>query len=378
MTDLVVASLEAWDGVWRRNQHLVAGMLRTNPDLRVLFAEPAADPSYEVLSKHLPKWGRGLRTMPLSGAEGRLWVFQPTKFLPRRVDSRTDQRLAAQVVAAANRLGFCEPVLWVNDPSAASVLRATGWASLYDITDDWLLAERTRSEHERLVRDEAYLMRACAEVVVCSQNLVSSKSQIRPVTLIHNAVEVAQYRVPASRPDDLPHGPTAVYLGTVHRDRVDVDLCAATAEALKGKGTVVLVGPAPLAPGDLRRLSAAGVAVLGPRDRDQVPGYLQWADVLLVPHVLTPFTESLDPIKLYEYQVVGRPVVSTPVAGFRDADDERITVADARDFPAAVASALATAWPFPERADGLVPTWADRVGQMAEVIERVRRAARPQ
>ena len=42
---------------------------------------------------------------------------------------------------------------------------------------------------------------------------------------------------------------------------------------------------------------------------------------------MTPFTDSLDPIKLYEYQAVGRPVVSTPVAGFREVAGERIVVA---------------------------------------------------
>ena len=63
-----------------------------------------------------------------------------------------------------------------------------------------------------------------------------------------------------------------------------------------------------------------------------MPAYLQHADVLVVPHVVTPFTDSLDPIKLYEYQAAGRPVVSTPVAGFRDAVDELVTVADAAAF----------------------------------------------
>ena len=33
MTDLVVVSLEAWDDVWRRNQHLVAGLLRSDAAL---------------------------------------------------------------------------------------------------------------------------------------------------------------------------------------------------------------------------------------------------------------------------------------------------------------------------------------------------------
>ena len=40
MTDLVVVSLEAWDQVWRRNQHLVSRLLARDPSLRVLFVEP--------------------------------------------------------------------------------------------------------------------------------------------------------------------------------------------------------------------------------------------------------------------------------------------------------------------------------------------------
>ena len=50
MTDLVVMSLEAWDDVWRRNQHLVAGLLRTDAALRVLFVEPPADPTHDLRS----------------------------------------------------------------------------------------------------------------------------------------------------------------------------------------------------------------------------------------------------------------------------------------------------------------------------------------
>jgi glycosyltransferase involved in cell wall biosynthesis len=51
-----------------------------------------------------------------------------------------------------------------------------------------------------------------------------------------------------------------------------------------------------------------------------VPGYLQHADVVIVPHLVTPFTESLDPIKAYECLAVGRPTVATTVAGFRTLD----------------------------------------------------------
>ena len=373
MTELVVLSLEAWDEVWRRNQHLVAGLLRTDPDLRVLFVEPAADPVYAALrARVLPRSGVGLRRGPrLPEVDGdRLWLLQPTKWLPRKVDSRADARLAGAVVAAAREVGFSDPVLWVNDPAGAGTLAATGWRALYDITDDWLLAPRTPAEHARLVADEAMLLARSVEVVVCSPALAASKAATRPVRLVPNAVDLAAYQRDSARPADLPDGAVALYVGTVHTDRMDLDLLAATARALAGTASVVCVGPAPLAPTDATAVTAAGVRLLGPRPAETIPAYLRHADVLVVPHAVTPFTDSLDPIKRYEYQAAGRPVVATPVAGFADSGMPRLTVAARADFPAAVAAALEVTLALPP-VDTTVPTWAHRVEQMQEVLAAV-------
>lgn len=377
MTDVVFLSLEAWNEVWRRNQHFVAGLLRTDPSLRVLFVEPAADPLYALLGRRRPSIGGGLRQLALPGAEGRIWTYQPTKWLPRKLDRGVDRRWAASVRRAARRVGFPDPILWVNDPTGAHVLAETGWPAVYDITDDWLEADRTEAEHARLVRDEGVLMDRCAEVIVCSTGLVETKGRIRPVSLVQNAVDAAFYRTPQPRPADLPGGPVALYLGTVHTDRIDVDLCVATAEAARGTGTLVFVGPALLPAEATARLETAGAVLLGSRHRDAVPGYLQHADVLVVPHVVNAFTDSLDPIKLYEYAAVGRPVVSTPVAGFRDAVDARVVSASGDQFVATVRASLPAAYAFPTGAEAAVPSWADRVSQVAEVIGRVRRSATP-
>ena len=104
--DLVVVSLEEWDAVWRRNQHLVSRLLRDDPDLRVLFVEPPADPVHAARRRTRPQRGAGLRLGPdlTSVPSGRLYLFQATKALPRRVDTRADVRLAEQVVEAADRL----------------------------------------------------------------------------------------------------------------------------------------------------------------------------------------------------------------------------------------------------------------------------------
>jgi glycosyltransferase involved in cell wall biosynthesis len=370
MTDLVVVSLERWDGVWRRNQHLIAGLLARDPALRVLFVEPPADPTHDLRSKRWPRIGAGLREID-DIAPGRLHQLQLTKRLPRRLDPRSDDRLASGIVRAVQRHGMRQPVLWINDPGIAILAERTGWPTLYDITDDWLAADRPAAELERIARAEATLMRLASAVVVCSPELVRRKQAAREVTLVPNAVDAAAYRRPMPRPSDLPDGPVALYLGTLHRDRIDVALCAATSRAIGADGTLVLVGPSALSSDDKEQLRASGVRLLGPRSRDEVIGYLQHADVLIVPHVVTPFTDSLDPIKLYEYQAVGRPVVSTAVAGFRDVEDARITVAGGSDFMDAVTAALPARSRFPAGADGSVVDWSERVEAMAEVLGRL-------
>lgn len=378
MTDLVVMSLEAWDDVWRRNQHLVSGLLRQDPDLRVLFVEPAADPLHDAVSHRRPS--RGTPVSKIIGvAPGRLWRYRPVKWLPRKLDAGADERLARAVMRAARSVGMPDPLLWINDPSATTLSTTSGWRTLYDMTDDWLTADRPPAELRRVGAAEEHLLAHAAEVVACSPELVRRKGPLRPadrqpIALIRNAVDVAAYRTLAARPADLPPAPVAVYAGTLHEDRLDVALCEQTAQGLAGAGTLVFVGPNALPAEASERLRRAGALLLGPRPRGEVVGYLQHADVLIVPHLITLFTDSLDPIKLYEYQAAGRPALSTPVAGFRDADDPRITVASGDAFVDALRRLLAARRETPW-AGTPDPTadWSDRVRTLAAILTRLSR-----
>ena len=375
MTDLVVISLESWDGVWRRNQHLLWRMLQADPELRVLFVEPAADPGHALRSGRRPALGRGPDDAHLPG---RLWTMSATKLLPRRIDKRADQRIAARIGRAAGKLGMTDPLLWVNDPGGAEVSRLTGWRTLYDMTDDRLSADRPATELARVAAQERYLLAEAQQVVACSPELQRRKSTQRatdrdPIRLVRNAVDTTAYRQLRVRPGDLPPGATVVYVGTLHADRLDIGLCEALAARLGASASLVLVGPDVLSSAARELLRAAGVVLLGARTSDEVIGYLQHATVLVVPHVVTSFTDSLDPIKLYEYQSVGRPVVSTAVAGFREAADDQIVIADSGSFPDAVLTALARSQPFGADAGRTVADWSERSDAMLGILRRMAR-----
>ncbi len=269
--------------------------------------------------------------------------------------------------------GLQRPVLWVNDAAYASLGRRTGWPTVYDITDDWLLAPQSRRQRSRLQADERMLLADAGAVVVCSPELARSRGQIRPVELIPNAVDAQLFRMPRPRPEALPPAPTAVYVGTLHDERFDVDLVARLSSA-RPDVHIALVGPDCLAEREssrLRRLT--NVHLLGPVPYETVPAFLQHADVVIVPHHVNAFTESLDPIKAYECLAAARPTVATPVAGFRHLGPP-VRTAEGDGFVAAVSAALAEG-PSTGAGNGTaatIPTWHDRAGAMAAVIHRVR------
>lgn len=367
--DVVVASLEPWDDVWRRNQFLVRELLAADPGLRVLWIEPPVDLLHSVLTgRGLPRIDRSLRPVP---GTPRVVRFRPVKWLPRVVWPWVDASLRRQVERAVRRTGLTRPVLWLND-TALHGLTANRWPTVYDITDDWLSSGATGRELRRLAAREAEALAAADEVVVCSPELARRRGATRRVELIPNAVDAAAFRSPRSRPPDLPPAPTAVYLGTLHDDRLDVDLVASLAAA-RPELNVVLVGPDSLSERSRTVLRNLGnVHVLGARPYAEVPGYLQHADVVIVPHAVNEFTESLDPIKAYEIAALGRPTVATPVAGFRGMS-EPVVVADREAFVSAVDDALAgpgTSHPLP------VPSWTERAQAFRSVLDRAADAHR--
>ena len=162
--EIILASLEPWDDVWRRNQFLVRELVEADSATRLLWVEPAHDVLHAVRSGVGRTRPRG-RLVPLPGSQ-QITLFQPTKLLPRRVWPWTDRDLSRQVRRAANQLGLVDPVLWLNDPSLTPLTGETAWPVVYDITDDWLDAEGTDRNLWRLREYETTLLRRANRVVV--------------------------------------------------------------------------------------------------------------------------------------------------------------------------------------------------------------------
>ena len=169
-----------------------------------------------------------------------------------------------------------DPILWVNDPGGAEIARRTGWRTLYDMTDDWLAADRPAAQLDRVAAQELYLLGHADQVVACSPELQRRKSAQRPSEREPVALDPERGGcggVPAPVTADRPTCRPDRSCSTWARCTVTVSisaLCETLARQLGDAGTLVLVGPNALPPAASARLRDAGVILLGPRPHDEV------------------------------------------------------------------------------------------------------------
>ncbi|HKY02419.1 MAG TPA: hypothetical protein VJM53_07695, partial [Burkholderiales bacterium] len=130
---------------------------------------------------------------------------------------------------------------------------------------------------------EKRLARKAALLVGTSEPVLSHLHQLSPATptlLIENGVEFELFNTPAAPPPEYAHipGPRAVYAGALD-DRFDFEQMRALAQLPL---QIVLIGPATPNASEVLG-SLPNVHLLGPRPYRSLPGYLQHAQIGLLP-----------------------------------------------------------------------------------------------
>lgn len=381
-SDLIFVSMENWDEIWRRNQFLCAGLARRFPERRILFVGVPRNVGRHLRKGSLTQLLKGL-TRPIPGFPN-ITFTQPLRVGPERYrwGRKLNEALARRHIRSVSRqLGLTAPTLWLNPHYALHLVgNLEESAVIYDITDDWTSFAQPHWLTQQIVDQDACLCRRADAVIVCSQRLMEMKKQFTErLYLIPNGVDIDHYAQVCSSDRPLPpdalrwERPIFGYTGTVHPERVDIELIEKIARGMS-KGTVALIGPCALSPAQRARLEETGkVVICGPVPYQKLPDYMRAFDVSITPHRVTEFTESLNPIKLWEYLAAGKPIVSTPVAGFRDFPELVYLAQNAAGFLAASAQALSEKPSISEQRRRIARehSWASRLNDVERVLHSV-------
>jgi glycosyltransferase involved in cell wall biosynthesis len=382
--DIVCVGFADWDTeLWTNQHHLMSRLAREN---RVLFVESLGLRRPQLAGRDVARiWRRLRRGLAPPRASDGLHVLSPLVLpLHRHAAIRAINRrlLCAQVRRAAHALGMRHPILWGYVPQAEALIEALDpELVVYHCVDD-IAAQAgvdTASFHAAELR-----FAARADLVLASAPALAARMRglSRNVLYAPNVADTELFAralrpSPPAPPGDpavaaLPR-PCIVFTGAIVAKKLDVPLLVALARA-RPRWSFALVGPVGAGdPGtDVSALRGEpNIHLLGTRAYEQLPEVLRAADAGLIPYARNALTQSIFPMKVYEYLAAGLPVVATPLPALAEVA-EVATAPSAEGIAHLLEEALAADSPE-RRAERLraaaAHSWERRLEEIAAAIQ---------
>jgi glycosyltransferase involved in cell wall biosynthesis len=315
-----------WFADNRTSSHQIARLLAQHN--RMLYVEAAGQRAPKASKRDIGKIFRKLKTAfadPVRLDNG-MHLYSPVilpfhRFsLARRLNKII---LGWSIKRACKTVGFENPVLWIILPHYSSLVDTVRRKGVvYYVVDEYssmpdVDADRIR-EMERHVLDHADV------VFTISEELTRAKSQVNPNTYFSNhGVDTAHFNRAHSedlpRPSELGSMPAPVigFFGLIE-DWLDLELIEHLASR-RPRYSFVLIGR--VASDTARLKKHKNVFFLGQKKYEDIPAYLKYFDVCLIPFKLNEVIINSNPLKLKEYLAGGKPVVSVGIGEVRKYGD---------------------------------------------------------
>lgn len=348
---LIVTHID-WDHAWQRPQAIATALAR---DFDVTVVSPVARRRSQ-LSRN-PR--RGLRVV-------RVWRL-PGSLRSAPVFRLNNRLVAAQVGNLARHLAFSALVVTAPE-CAAWIENATAAEVFYDCMDDALaFPQDDRVRELRSVLERGLLARA--RHVFCSSDELALRCAARGaaderVSVVANGYDPLAFPIDPS--STAPRGGELIlgYFGTI-ADWLDVDLLHRLVTA-DSRLTIDLIGPGALPP----RFAHPRLRVFAPMPHRELRGAVSNCHAMILPFRDTPLTRAVDPVKMYEYLALGKPVLCPALPVLAKFSPFATLYRDAAECVALVASrAIASPATREARAQFLADsTWQQRADSMARTI----------
>lgn len=314
--DFLVFSGEEWTPFSQRCQSLALEFARR--DYRVFYFEPMLSVpkalSWLMKGKSLRPPDPGVPGLRVLRPKLSLFPFRGSRSEP--IDRLLFERWAKQVrrhysIGEDSIVYTNLPYWWghILTPSSFPFRRL-----VYDCIDDVRIYSRT-GRVLRIMQKAEETIAARADLVTATAESLRGRMQAfrKEVHLLPNGVNAERFlSVSASDPlppdmDGIPH-PRFGFVGALYH-WIDPTVFETLAQAYP-EGSVVLVGPANMEGLNDILNRNPNIHYLGPRPYDQIPAYMAAFDVCLNPFRMDALGDTINPLKVYEYLCLGKPVLS--------------------------------------------------------------------
>ncbi|MBI5749737.1 MAG: glycosyltransferase [Nitrospinae bacterium] len=335
--DIVCSANLYWDETrWQRPNHI---MSRLSKYCRILYVRPL---DIRFYLRDRKRWGKDKRDFKVNQ---NLTIFFPLIFpFAERLKIISFLNKILMIIRIKMKiwsLGFKNLILWFYTPKSIYLMgRLKEKFVVYDIMDEH---SKFNGAPKGIDEDEKMLIEKCNVVFTGTKKLWEGKREFNSnsffspcgVDYSHfakaqdknviarsvsdEAISKSGIASPLARNDrkrtflgemaDISY-PLIGYVGAVD-DRLDYDLIRRMAES-HPEWSIVFIGPfVGVRKDELPDMK--NIFYLGGKKYEELPAYMKYFNVCIMPFKKNLLTEKINPTKALEYMAAGKPIVSTPI-----------------------------------------------------------------
>jgi glycosyltransferase involved in cell wall biosynthesis len=272
-----------------------------------------------------------------------------------------------------------ETIIWTYHPYSKRLMPRGNYLSvIYHCVDN--LGSIPNIDGDDFNKEERQFLEKAHIVFVTSLELFRHCSAYNQNTHYYSNVVDFDHFSKAHNSNEIPYDivkiprPIIGYVGSLSDLKVDFSLLFEV--ALKSENCeLVLIGLEREGQSDpyLKKLKTLkNVHLLGYKKYKELPSYLKYFDVGLLPALRNDYTKSMFPMKYYEYIAAGVPVVSTPLDFTRERSDFVELGSNSKDFILGITKQLKRGKLSMKESQQAVGenTWEKRFHKMLELIPK--------
>ncbi len=221
---------------------------------------------------------------------------------------------------AVQFLNMNNKILFLENPMAVGVIGQIGEDKfVFDAIDNWLYHPQMKKNYELIKKNYGLIEKKANVILTVSESLKDLFSKNKNVYWISNGVDIQRFQKALTT--QKREYPVIGYMGKI-QDRVDFDLIEKIAKKYN-KNKILIIGPIYSQRKRAKKIEKQNknINFLGDIHYNDLPQMMKEIDIGIIPHKVDKFTESMNPLKIYEYLAAGKQVVTTEVAGTSEFSD---------------------------------------------------------
>jgi len=380
--DIIILSTAEWTNpFWTNKQHVAVALEKMG--YRVFYIDSLGLRRPSVSSQDFNRIFKRLKIAlrPPKEVKNNIWVWSPI-ILPFQNISwvRSFNRLLFGLWLGfwLKRKGFQRDLLWTYNPLTTRILNVNKFGNLiYHCVDE--IKAQPGMPVQLLEEAESDLIVLSSVIFTTAKQLYETRRNLNENTFyLSNVADYNHFQKALLNETVVPNDlnvipkPIAGFIGALSGYKVDFQLIKQAAIE-NPEVSFVLIGK--IGEGDpwsdvssLKEMK--NIYFLGPKKYEELPAYLKGFDLAMLPNTLNEYTDSMFPMKFFEYLAAGSPVVSVDLKSLSDFHDVCFLSESYKDFSKNIRLALNDTTEQIEKRVGLAKeyTYDSRMEKMMEIV----------